>query len=106
MEVRNPVQSLLMFRLSVRLCEIYLYKCKAPNASCFVFIVWKIGFIQNVNFLLSKIGLTNPGGYFVQDLWSGRHKGLFRPNDEYYTTVNPTGIDFIKATLPDLYSGW
>ncbi|VDN83409.1 unnamed protein product [Brugia pahangi] len=57
---------------------------------------------MNVRFLLSKIGLTNSGGYLVQDLWSGELKGLLKPNDFYSVDVNPTGIDFFKATLPDL----
>lgn len=55
-----------------------------------------------MRFLLRKIGLTNPDGYLVQDLWSGELKGLLKPNDFYTTNVNPTGIDFFKATLPDL----
>uniref|UniRef100_A0A915PND5 Alpha-galactosidase n=1 Tax=Setaria digitata TaxID=48799 RepID=A0A915PND5_9BILA len=57
---------------------------------------------NNVRFMLWKIGLTNPDGYFIQDLWSGENKGLLKPNDLYTTNVNPTGIDFFKATLPDL----
>uniref|UniRef100_A0AAF5PTW6 Alpha-galactosidase n=1 Tax=Wuchereria bancrofti TaxID=6293 RepID=A0AAF5PTW6_WUCBA len=57
---------------------------------------------MNVRFLLSKIGLINSGGYLVQDLWSGELKGLLKPNDFYSVDVNPTGIDFFKATLPDL----
>lgn len=52
--------------------------------------------------MLSKIGLNNSGGYLVQDLWSGELKGLLKPNDFYSVDVNPTGIDFFKATLPDL----
>uniref|UniRef100_A0A8R1TWT8 Alpha-galactosidase n=1 Tax=Onchocerca volvulus TaxID=6282 RepID=A0A8R1TWT8_ONCVO len=57
---------------------------------------------MNVRFLLSKVGLTNPEGYFVQDLWNGELKGLLKPNDFYSTNVNPTGIDFFKATLANL----
>ncbi|VDN06433.1 unnamed protein product [Thelazia callipaeda] len=60
---------------------------------------------MHVEFMFSKIGLTDAGGYFVQDLWSGQNKGLFRPHDYYFTTVNPTGIDLFKATLSDLGSG-
>lgn len=56
-----------------------------------------------MSFVLSRIGLTNPGGYFVEDLWTGEQKGLMPPNTVYTTTINPTGIDFFKATLPDLY---
>lgn len=59
-------------------------------------------YFQNVRFMLSKIGLNNSGGYLVQDLWSGELKGLLKPNDFYSVDVNPTGIDFFKATLPDL----
>ncbi|KAM3717079.1 Alpha-N-acetylgalactosaminidase [Dirofilaria immitis] len=49
---------------------------------------------MNVRFLLSKVGLTNREGYFVQDLWSGELKGLLKPNDFYSTNVNPTASKF------------
>uniref|UniRef100_F1L2I1 Alpha-galactosidase n=1 Tax=Ascaris suum TaxID=6253 RepID=F1L2I1_ASCSU len=57
---------------------------------------------MDVELVLSKIGLTNPGGYLIMDLWSGQQKGLLKPSDIYSTRVNPTGIDFFKATLPNL----
>ncbi|KHN82558.1 Alpha-N-acetylgalactosaminidase [Toxocara canis] len=57
---------------------------------------------MDVNFALSKIGLTNPGGYLIEDLWTGQPKGLMKPSDVYSVKVNPTGVDFFKATLPNL----
>jgi len=48
---------------------------------------------------LSEIGLTNPTGYFVQDLWSGQKLGLMKPSDWYLTSIPPTGVSMIKATL-------
>uniref|UniRef100_A0A158R5H7 Alpha-galactosidase n=1 Tax=Syphacia muris TaxID=451379 RepID=A0A158R5H7_9BILA len=54
---------------------------------------------MDVSFVLEKIGLKNPGGYFIEDLWTGQQLGLMRPLDTYYTRVNPTGVDFFKATV-------
>ena len=48
---------------------------------------------------LSEIGLTNPTGYFVQDLWSGQKLGVMKPDDVYSANVPPTGVNMFKATL-------
>lgn len=48
---------------------------------------------------LNEIGLTNPTGYYVQELWSGEKLGMMKPNDVYTASVPPTGVSMFKATL-------
>ncbi len=48
---------------------------------------------------LSEIGLINPTGYFVQDLWTGQKLGLMKPSDRYLASIPATGVSMIKATL-------
>ncbi|VDK55878.1 unnamed protein product [Anisakis simplex] len=55
---------------------------------------------HDVSFGLASIGLRNRAGYFIMDLWSGQQKGLMKPWNKYSVRVNPTGIDFFKATIP------
>ncbi|KAI3422635.1 hypothetical protein GPALN_013133 [Globodera pallida] len=49
---------------------------------------------------LKSIGLTNPKGYYVQCLWSGKMFGHFAPRDIYNVTLAPTSVALLKATLP------
>lgn len=52
-----------------------------------------------VEFTLEHIGLRNPAGYMVDDLWTGETIGHLKPKDKYRTTVPSTGAGMIKATL-------
>lgn len=44
------------------------------------------------NFTIKELGLKNPNGYTVQDLYdSSRNVGVFRSGSEFVTRVNPNG---------------
>lgn len=46
---------------------------------------------------LSDIGLTNPLGYNVTEVFSDLSMGAFKPSDFLSVSVNPTGVFFGKA---------
>uniref|UniRef100_A0A914WD53 Alpha-galactosidase n=1 Tax=Plectus sambesii TaxID=2011161 RepID=A0A914WD53_9BILA len=52
-----------------------------------------------VSIMYGQLGLNNPLGYFVQDLWENQYLGLKRSVDVYVATIPPTGVKMIKATL-------
>lgn len=47
---------------------------------------------------LSELGLENPKGYQVQDLFTNQYHGVRLPNSTFSCIVNPTGVVMIKAT--------
>jgi len=49
---------------------------------------------------LSQIGLQNPMGYLIQDLWSGDEFGLIKPTEQITAQLPATGVFMFKATLP------
>ncbi|GMT10981.1 hypothetical protein PFISCL1PPCAC_2278 [Pristionchus fissidentatus] len=53
---------------------------------------------NSVEFVLGRLGLSSPGGYRIDDLWTGQLVGVFRPTDSFQTVVNPTGANMFKAT--------
>jgi len=48
---------------------------------------------------LRDMGLINPTGYFVRELWTDAHYGLMGPDDLFVAHVNPTGVVMIRADI-------
>ncbi len=56
-------------------------------------------FEVNASVVLSTLGLRNPTGYLVQDLWSGDEFGLVKSSEQMTALVSATGVFMFKATL-------
>lgn len=54
--------------------------------------------------MYGQIGLDNPMGYMVRDLWSKQDIGLKYPTDTFITIIPPTGVVMIKATLAQMFA--
>jgi len=48
---------------------------------------------------LSDLGLKNPAGYNVTEIFDGVIIGSKKPSDVLQVSVNPTGVFFGKATV-------
>jgi hypothetical protein len=55
---------------------------------------------------LSDLDLTNPTGYFVEDLWTSTKYGLMQPDDIFKADVAPTGVVMLKATIAQAFNGY
>ncbi len=55
---------------------------------------------------LSDLGLKNPTGYFVEELWTSAKYGLMQPDDIFKADVSPTGVVMLKATLAQAFHGY
>ncbi|EDW91932.1 alpha-N-acetylgalactosaminidase [Drosophila yakuba] len=52
-----------------------------------------------IPFTGKELGLMNPKGYSVQDLFDASNKlGVFQSNSQFITRVNPNGVTFYKFT--------
>nr|XP_017014915.2 alpha-N-acetylgalactosaminidase [Drosophila takahashii] len=52
-----------------------------------------------IPFTAKDLGLTNPKGYRVQDLYDASNKlGVFQSTSQFITRVNPNGVTFYKFT--------
>ncbi|UMM34725.1 hypothetical protein L5515_007673 [Caenorhabditis briggsae] len=58
---------------------------------------------QNVEIQLSTLGLTDPSGYFVHDIWSHVDLGLLRPGDSINVNIAPAGSSFFRADVASLH---
>ena len=54
---------------------------------------------SKVSIKLADLGLNNPSGYNITEVFDGKAMGKFQPTDRFNCSVNPTGIFFGKATV-------
>jgi len=45
------------------------------------------------------LGMKNPAGYNVTEVFDGVHVGIKKPTDVLKVSVNPTGVFFAEAVL-------
>ncbi|CAD5122803.1 DgyrCDS11209 [Dimorphilus gyrociliatus] len=57
------------------------------------------GYPIKVSTKLSDLGLKNPNGYNVTEVFDGIHRGEFRSNHNYTRMVKPTDIDLVLAKV-------
>merc|ERR1719154_908935 len=60
---------------------------------------WTQGTPLEVKSTLNTLGLTHPGGYQAFEVFSGRNLGMFKPNDTFSGSVNPTGVLLIRFNV-------
>lgn len=51
---------------------------------------------------IASLGLTNPGGYNVVDLYSNVSYGLLYPTSSFHCKIKATGVVMVKATLANI----
>lgn len=52
-----------------------------------------------VSVKLSDLGMENPAGYNIMEVFDGDFIGKKKPSDVLKVSVNPTGVFFGKATI-------
>jgi len=71
-----------------------------PNGSwAFVAFNSAGGVPSVVTVKLSDLGMQNPAGYDVTEVFDGVDIGIKKPSDELKVSVNPTGVFFGKAVV-------
>ncbi|KAI6198577.1 Alpha-galactosidase [Aphelenchoides besseyi] len=51
------------------------------------------------SFMLSAIGLNNPNGFMLQNLWTEQQDGFRRSNDWFQANIPPRDVVMFKATI-------
>jgi len=71
-----------------------------PNGS-WAFVVFNsaLAMPSIVTVKLSDLGMLNPVGYNVTEVFDGVVLGTKKPSDELKVSVNPTGVFFGKAVV-------
>jgi len=54
---------------------------------------------SRVTIRLSHLGMLNPAGYNVTEVFDGAYVGIKKPTDVLQVSVNPTGVFFAKGTI-------
>ena len=60
---------------------------------------WTQGTPLKVSFKLTDLGLDHATGYRASDVFTGQDLGLFKPDDTFNDSVNPTGILVVKFSI-------
>ena len=71
-----------------------------PNGSYAIAVIYMYGFggPTKVSVKLSDMGLTDPRGYSLSEVFDGGHIADLKPSDRFTCKVNPTGIVLVKAS--------
>ncbi|KAE9551960.1 hypothetical protein FO519_004836 [Halicephalobus sp. NKZ332] len=96
----------IMGKMLINTSDIYVYvKPVTPvdqrtgQHSFAVAILNKALYPVEVTLKPSILGLNNPAGYQLRDLWTGHDIGFFHSEDRIENKVPPTGVVFFKATI-------
>ncbi|KAI6212341.1 Alpha-galactosidase [Aphelenchoides besseyi] len=54
---------------------------------------------QVASFMLSALGLNNPNGFMLQNLWTGQQDGFRRSIDWFQANIPPRDVVMFKATI-------
>jgi len=75
-----------------------LYKEKTSVAVAWL-SRWTEGTPLKVSCNLTSLGLDHPAGYSATDLFTGRDLGVFKPEDTFTGSVNPTSILLVRFNI-------
>ena len=71
-----------------------------PNGSWAFVVFNSAGAMPSVvTVKLLDLGMKDPAGYNVTEVFDGVHVGVKKPTDELKVTVNPTGVFFASALV-------